>query len=80
MSFLSIVHLQLGMFMINWVLFNSLTLKPPKYQNLNNYKMVFFIKDNGPTICVKVMGDKYGQMDPSMKECGVKTWLMAKAA
>lgn len=46
--------------------------------NPNNYKMESSIKDNGLMKCVKVMEDKYGLMDLSMRECGVKIWLMEK--
>lgn len=37
------------------------------------------IRVNGLIIKEKGSGDKFGQMDRSIKECGAKIWPMAKA-
>lgn len=48
------------------------------FQLPNNSKTELYIKDNGLIIKNKVMADKYGQKDLSMKVCGTKTWPTAK--
>lgn len=40
--------------------------------------MASFMKDNGWKGRKKAMEGKYGKMDPSMKECGLITWLMGQ--